>query len=406
MSFVSKDNSDFFKEKKDWSIVKDELLACYLSPYFAKIFHTRHAILYVDCFAGKGMFEDGNYGSPLIALNILRKTKEITNYPNAAVECVFIESVYAEELLKNIDTCLESNIQDVTVIPGKYEENIRELLEKKDGYNIFLYLDPFGVKSLQFPVFEEISKEKFYSLELLMNLNTFGFIRAACSAMNTKFDENCFEDVLGPETEMKEKPETLATTLTQIAGGDYWKDIIIQNRKNGEVDAYKAENLFAAEYCKQLSQHFRYVTNMSLRLKQGQHPKYRLVHATNHADGCLLMNNNMCKRKEIFQKESIKQKTLFPSDMNENIIDLDAIKEQLLEIIRLNEKGIEIKELYTQFIVKEGIKCHTNEMRDQLKKLEKERKIEVLRTPKITEKKKESTFWEAEKGKSILLKIK
>lgn len=34
---MSKDNKDFFKEKKVWSVVKDELLGCYLVPYFSKL---------------------------------------------------------------------------------------------------------------------------------------------------------------------------------------------------------------------------------------------------------------------------------------------------------------------------------------------------------------------------------
>jgi hypothetical protein len=30
---MSKDNSDFFKIKNEWSIIKDRLLGCYLPPY-------------------------------------------------------------------------------------------------------------------------------------------------------------------------------------------------------------------------------------------------------------------------------------------------------------------------------------------------------------------------------------
>ena len=30
--------------------------------------------------------------------------------------------------------------------------------------------------------------------------------------------------------------------------------------------------------------------------KKGQRPKYRLIHATNHRDGCLLMVDNICNR--------------------------------------------------------------------------------------------------------------
>ncbi|MFC2638325.1 MAG: hypothetical protein ACFN0X_05345 [Mitsuokella sp.] len=67
---MAKKNDDFFVEKKPWSKVKDELLGCYLKPYVAKILHTRKPLAYVDCFAGKGKFDDGNPGSPLIALDV------------------------------------------------------------------------------------------------------------------------------------------------------------------------------------------------------------------------------------------------------------------------------------------------------------------------------------------------
>jgi hypothetical protein len=55
---MAKKNDDFFKEKKPWSEVKDELLGCYFKPYVSKILHTYKPLVYVDCFAGKGKFED------------------------------------------------------------------------------------------------------------------------------------------------------------------------------------------------------------------------------------------------------------------------------------------------------------------------------------------------------------
>ena len=71
---MSKDNRSFFKQKKIWSEVKDELLGCYLVPYFNKILSMSNPVLYVDCFAGKGKFDDGKNGSPLIALESLEKS--------------------------------------------------------------------------------------------------------------------------------------------------------------------------------------------------------------------------------------------------------------------------------------------------------------------------------------------
>ena len=53
---MSKDNSNFFKKQNEWSVIKDKLLGCYLTPYFQKVLRTGKPICYVDCFAGKGMF--------------------------------------------------------------------------------------------------------------------------------------------------------------------------------------------------------------------------------------------------------------------------------------------------------------------------------------------------------------
>ena len=41
---------------------------------------------------------------------------------------------------------------------------------------------------------------------------------------------------------------------------------------------------------------------MPLRIKKGQRPKYRLIHATNQKDGCLLMVDNICNRWQALQK--------------------------------------------------------------------------------------------------------
>ena len=104
---MSKDNRDFFKQKKIWSEVKDELLGCYLVPYFNKILSMRNPILYVDCFAGKGKFDDGKNGSPLTALDSLDKS--IAQYRSAhpcgvtpQICMNFIELNHANDLKVNL----------------------------------------------------------------------------------------------------------------------------------------------------------------------------------------------------------------------------------------------------------------------------------------------------------------
>ncbi|MBQ5977339.1 MAG: three-Cys-motif partner protein TcmP [Oscillospiraceae bacterium] len=288
---MAKKNDDFFVEKKAWSVVKDELLGCYFKPYVQKILYTRKPLVYVDCFAGKGKFEDGNPGSPLIALDIMDQCSAATTLqqrPN--IEATFIDLNYADDLRNNL-----SAYPWVRIVSGKYEDNIKSILRGKENCNVFLYIDPYGIKALQCSFFDSFAK-RFNSIELLINMNSFGFIREACHALGTTFDDKAiFDDLVEYEPTKLDASEKSIRELNEIAGGDYWQPII-EAYKKGEIDGYDAEALFAEQYCMRLMDNYTYVLNMPLRIKKGQRPKYRLIHATNHRDGCLLMVDNICNR--------------------------------------------------------------------------------------------------------------
>ena len=57
-------NREFFKGKRRWSIIKDDVLGKYMVPYLAKVKKLGKNILLIDTFAGPGVFEDGSLGSP------------------------------------------------------------------------------------------------------------------------------------------------------------------------------------------------------------------------------------------------------------------------------------------------------------------------------------------------------
>jgi len=99
---MSKRNDDFFIEKKPWSEVKDELLGCYFKPYVTKILHTYKPLVYVDSFAGKGKFEDGKPGSPIIALDIINQCLNKTTIKSPRISANFIDLNYADDLRENL----------------------------------------------------------------------------------------------------------------------------------------------------------------------------------------------------------------------------------------------------------------------------------------------------------------
>lgn len=293
---MAKKNNDFFKEKKAWSVVKDELLECYLKPYLQKILYTRHTIVYVDCFAGKGAFEDGNPGSPLIALNTMRDCLNQTKMTTWSIQPYFIDLNYAEDLKKNLSEYPSANI-----ISGKYEDEIKEILKSKRGSNVFLYVDPYGIKALDCTLFDSFANCGFNSIELLINMNSFGFIREGCRVLGALFkDEEIMDDLVEYESTRLASDKKSKEALDKIAGGEYWVDII-EDYQKGVISVYEAEARFADEYCARMRQSYNYVLNMPLRIKRGQVPKYRMIHATNHASGALIMVDNIFGRWELMQ---------------------------------------------------------------------------------------------------------
>lgn len=297
---MAKSNKHFFKSKNDWSEIKDRLLGCYIKPYFQKVLTSGKSIFYVDCFAGKGRFEDGKPGSPIIALQARDECLGIAanNGINGKIETNFIELNHAQELSENI-ACFANDNGHPNVVSGRYEEKIEALLLRARGANVFLYIDPYGIRALDYNFFEKFGTYGFNSLEILINFNSFGFFRDACRAMgvscnNDEALHNLDELVEYEPTKINASMES-KDLLTKIAGGDYWKDIV-DCYNSGKISGYKAEKRLSSEYKKRLLRQYNYVLDMPIRLKPGQHPKYRMFHVCNHEDGCFLMAKNMQKR--------------------------------------------------------------------------------------------------------------
>lgn len=254
---MAKKNNDFFVEKKAWSVVKDELLGCYFMSYVSKILHTYRPLVYVDCFAGKGKFDDGNPGSPLIALEVIDKCQESTSMESTQIEAAFIDLNYGDDLRNNLQ-----KYPWVKIISGKYEDNIANVLQGKERCNVFLYIDPYGIKALKCSIFDELSKKHFNSIELLVNMNSFGFIREACHALGTAFnDKTIFDDLVEYDPSKMDKSSESIDELNAIAGGDYWQDIINQYKAE-TIDGYEAEAKFSEQYCQRLRQSYKYVLNI------------------------------------------------------------------------------------------------------------------------------------------------
>lgn len=404
---MGKKNNDFFVEKKLWSKVKDELLGCYFKPYVQKILYTYKPLIYIDCFAGKGKFDDGNPGSPLIALDIINQCLASTTMKGCPkIGATFVDLNYVSDL--------EANLKDypgVKIVSGKYEEQIDSLLRGKEGCNVFLYIDPYGIKALNCSKFDEFAGGKFNSIELLINMNSFGFIREGCRVLGARFtttDTSLFDDLIEYEPTVldtsKSSIHESIQALNEIAGGDYWQAIIEQYKKK-EISGYDAEELFAEQYCQRLNWSFTYVLNMPIRIQKGQHCKYRMIHATNHPAGCLLMVDNICNRWELLQQlQTDGQMSLWAEDINNQVINETNIENKIIAHFSQYNKSTSLSIALAAFFVKYGVICSTGDVMKVLKKFEKDGRISVKRNPSITKTGKPTAFMQEGKGKTVFVK--
>lgn len=406
---MSKNNKNFFRTKNSWSEIKDQLLGCYLRPYFQKVLMNYKPICYVDCFAGQGKFDDGKPGSPLIALEARDKCLDSTKRKdiNNAIKIFLIEPNHTEKLKENVNI-YNNKCGIPVIISGKYEEEIQDILLDKQGNNVFLYIDPYGIRALDYSLFKIFGDYGFHSFELLINFNSFGFFRDACRAMGVSYanDEalSDLDDLVEYDPTEVSFSQQSTELLSKIAGGEYWKDIVSQyNRK--EINGYRAERMFSTEYKSRLKKIFNYVLDLPIRLKPGHRPKYRMIHACNHEDGCFLMAENMQRRKdELFIKiQQNQQGTLLnlltdmSSTAENELISVEEINKLVIGYCLQVNKEINLTKFLAGFLNQYGLICDFGILHSVLSGLEKCGLIKIVRIPETTLTGKESSFW-TEKG--------
>ena len=404
---MARDNKDFFKVKKDWSEIKDRLLAYYLPQYFQKVLMTNKRIFYVDCFAGMGKFEDGKDGSPRIALQIRDRSISHSKAKNPQIDTCFIDLNYGTELKDNIAEFNNENGSPL-VVQGPYEKYIEKILMDKNGQNIFLYIDPYGIRALDYGLFSKFADGNFSSIEMLINMNSFGFMRAACRAMRIEYviDESLDDLVEYDPTQIDTSVKSI-NLLNSIVGGDFWQAIVTDYKAN-TIDGYEAERRLSNGYKQQLRKKYTYVLDMPICIKSKQHPKYRMVHISNHEEGCILMADNMFSRSEelFVEIQNQGQLSMLTFDVQNNTIDEDDIRQKMLDFLINYPNGITANKLIAAFFTEYGVVCKSGALRDILKGLENSGILEVMRFPATTPTGLPSTFFTEDRIKNHSVTIR
>lgn len=272
----------FFKEKREWSKVKDKIVGDYIICYLKTIQHRGRPIIIVDAFSGPGRFGDGLKGSPLIICAAIDKAPK----HGVGIACVFSDSHPAHRV--ELEACLANYItKEIAAKPlSEFSEALSRALEAGRGATLFFYLDPYGIKDIDFETVKQIyQRDTNQSTEVLINFSFPTFMRMSG---NWSYSDTAAEVA-------RKVKETKVDTVNSVMDGDYWIEIVTDPKLN----KIERENAVVAKYLERVRQFFRYTYSIPVKELDdsvGQVPtddlaKYHLIFGTRSPRAVVYMND-------------------------------------------------------------------------------------------------------------------
>ncbi|MEW6376420.1 MAG: three-Cys-motif partner protein TcmP [Thermodesulfobacteriota bacterium] len=353
--------NEFFKAKRPWSKIKDKVIGNYLVPYLNKVSKLGEKIVIGDAFAGPGIFDDGSEGSPLIICKIAEKQvpgKYLGIFVNRGEES---HTKLGEVLKKYIDE------KKAITILGKAQDLLEKLKGIVGNATLLIYLDPFGLKGCEFRLLEPyLGRDKRFSTEIIVNMSMPTLHRLSTP------------DAIR-EKRITTRTKKLNQTLTDILGGEYWKEIMWS-----DLPPVEKEKKIVEKYVSLLNQYLPFAGFCPVRERIGKSVKYYMIFASRHPDALLLMNDIMYKSYFKTMHEIQYKDTLF-----EGLFDWrdtgakEDIETTMIEFIR-KRPGVIRKDLWMEIVKTNFMKWDSSTFNEKIKKLifEKPQKIKFISSTK------------------------
>lgn len=272
----------FFKKKREWSKVKDTIVGNYIDCYLKTIQHRGRSIIIVDAFSGPGRFGDGLEGSPAIICKAIDKAPK----RGVGIACLFSDLHPAHR--SALQSCLQSYIRKgIAEKPlAEFSEALSRALEEGRGSTLFFYLDPYGIKELDFETVRQIyDRDASQSTEVLINFNFRAFMRMSG---NWSYNDSA-SDVARKVKEAK------VETVNSVMGGDYWFGIVT----DPTLDKIERESAVVGAYIERVRQFFRYTYSIPVKeldesgaaIPVDELAKYHLIFRTRSPRAVVYMND-------------------------------------------------------------------------------------------------------------------
>ena len=272
----------FFQHKRSWSKVKDKIVGDYIDCYLNTVHKLVRPVLIVDGFAGPGRFGDDTDGSPQI---ICKAISELSK-GRKGMTCLFADAHPGHRAALQLNLA-EYIAREITAAPCKdCAEALTRALELGTGSTLFFYLDPYGIKDLEFDMVKQIyERTTKRSTEVLINFNFRTFMRMSG---NWNYADSASEVT-------RKVKEGKTDTVNKVMGGDYWKDIIT----NPKLDKIAREDAVVNAYLARVREFFTYAFAIPVKERQEDEQgipddelaHYHLIFGTRSPRAVLYMND-------------------------------------------------------------------------------------------------------------------
>jgi three-Cys-motif partner protein len=257
-------------------------------------------VVYLDGYAGKGLYDDGSPGSPAHAIEVARIIAGFRNMIG-----VFVER--DRDSYEALAAFVEEQGLDWPVIDGKIEDELDDILAKLDPRSpLFAFLDPFGLGLPVDVLAEKImarggsmvgaARQDGVPTEVLMNFSLSGLRRNAGHLKSTK-DAGSYQTKTRP---------TFVAKVDAVLGGDWWQELWLDESLEKDEREAEVVNRFTKNLVQNTPGSWRGFRGPVADRWQGP-PAYYLIFLTQHPDGTWSFINNLSKTVEEYRAYCFQQ---------------------------------------------------------------------------------------------------
>ncbi len=335
------DQSDeFFLDLKEWSGRKLSIIEKYIGG-FSKILGSRsNEVYYVDGFAGRGIYDKGEKGSPVLAAEVSWAFQQ-SKKPFTLI-CVNVEKDHDNFVNLSAETIKFGNL--VRNYEGLFEDHVDGILSQIQNRPAVFFLDDFGIKGTDWSSVEKV------------------IARKDSTDLWVRFDHKTVRRHTGFYASRAKEAQGKLYTLKNLFGitdGDY-----LMKRLQGATPEVRIDNAVAL-YIEQLEKTLGkfgkkgFAASYPIISMDGKR-KYHLVFACSHKKAATLASNIVNGIEETFQREKQEYKeresgqmSLFPADVTEKHL-LEGKVSRLKSFILTLPKG----QPYSREELHYALMCH------------------------------------------------